>query len=106
MDQTFPNVQSDWTDEIDPATGNRVAWWDAPHLAYRKGLDDGVRMGYEQAIRDIFEGFKESIGATDNTTFKEAMRRQIATMEAVDRRREWDRTARLPRPGDFRGQAA
>jgi hypothetical protein len=102
----FPNVQRDWTDEIDPATGNRIAWAESPALAYRKGLDDGVRLGYEQALRELFEGFKETIGATGSTTLRQAMSRQIATMEAADRRREWDRTASLPRPGDFRGRQA
>lgn len=99
-------VKSDWTDEIDPSTGNRVAWWTAPHLAYRKGLDDGARMGYEQAIRDIFEGFRQSLGATGDTTFKEAMSRHIAESDAATRRREWDRTAALPRVGDFQGRQA
>lgn len=99
-------AHTDWTDEIDPATGNRIAWWENAPLAYRKGLDDGVRMGYEQAIRDIFDGFAGAIGATGDTTFKEAMGRRIALAEAADRRRAWDNTANIPRPGDFRGQQA
>jgi hypothetical protein len=98
--------QTTWTDQIDPATGNPVAWWNNPAMAYHKGLDDGARLGYQRAMAEIFEIFRTTIGAVGETSVKEAMRRQIAASEAIARSREWDRTASQPRPGDFLGRNA
>jgi hypothetical protein len=86
-----------------------IAWWRNAHTCYAKGLDDGIRMGREQAYRQIFEGLFESMKTAGNlgdVMFREAMDRMISDVESDSNRRAWDATARRPRPGDFEGRAA
>lgn len=86
-----------------------VEWWNNPALAYSKGLDDGAKLGYEQAFKDIFDGFIEGLRGESTlreVTLKEAMERQIKAIEQDATRRAWDATANIPRPNDFKGRAA
>jgi hypothetical protein len=90
-----------WSDDVE--------WWRKAHTCYAKGLEDGARMGREQAYREVFDGLFESLkipGGLRDVTFREAMDKQLRSIEADARRRAWDATASIPRPGDFKGREA
>jgi hypothetical protein len=79
-------------------------WWKKPNTCYAKGLLDGVKMGREQAYREIFDGFCESIGVSSKVHFKEAMERQIREIERAASRKAWDATSGMNRVGDRQGK--
>jgi hypothetical protein len=98
-----PAYAPSWIDEIDPRTGNRIAWWEDPALSWRKGFDDGYALGRKQAYESIMNAFMDSIGVVPGVDLKQAMNNQIRMVQQRAERIAFDSIAGKPWIGDNNG---
>lgn len=66
---------------------NLIEWWRSPELAYSQGLADGRRLAAEEFDRELDEALRHFLhGGRDR---REAVRRTLAELDRVERRRSW-----------------